>query len=193
VDVASVFSKVRLADLVDRVTITERRCALSQIARVYCQINRRGRRNIQNLAEVLDDRTSRNPTPRSVLERRVDGLIDVAGMPEPRKEMPVPNPGGLAGRVDRAWPAVKLILEIDGRPWHSRERSMRNDRERDRLAGLAGWQTVRVLDEEVRDHPSLVARDLLGIYEVRLGQFNVPGACPVRVGCIAGWYPGADR
>lgn len=176
VDVASVFSKVRLADLVDRVTITERRCGLNQIARVYRQINRRGRKNIQNLAEVLEERTSPNPTPRSVLERRMDGLIEAAEMPEPRNEMPVPNTDGLTGRVDRAWPEAKLILEIDGRTWHSRERSMRNDRERDRAAGLAGWHTVRVLDEEVRDQPGLVTQDLLGIYEVRLRQFNVPGA-----------------
>ncbi len=179
VDVASVFSKARLADLVDRVTITEKRCSLTEVARAYRQVNRRGRRNIRNLADVLEDRTCREPTPQSVLERRVDGLMATAGMPAPSHEMPLPGLGERRGRVDRAWPEVKLILEIDGRTWHSRESSMRNDRERDRAAGLAGWQTLRVLDEEVRDHPELVIRDLLGLYEVRSGQLGLPADGPV--------------
>lgn len=177
VDVASVFSKARLADLVDRVTITERRCGLSGVAAVLGEVNRRGRRNIGNLTAVLEERSARKPVPRSVLERHMDELMGAAGMPDPIHEMCLPGVRDATGRVDRAWPEVKLILEIDGRTWHSRERSMTKDRERDRAAGLAGWHTVRVLDEEVRENREAVVADLLGIYEVRRRQLSVANDC----------------
>jgi very-short-patch-repair endonuclease len=74
----------------------------------------------------------------------------------------------MPGFVDRCWPEAKLILEIDGRRWHARERDMAKDRARDREAARLGWQTVRVLDEEVGDCLGAVVDDMVTIYAERL-------------------------
>lgn len=75
--------------------------------------------------------------------------------------------GPIEGLVDRAWPEVHLILEIDGRRWHARERDMARDRRRDRQAAAVGWQTLRVLGEEIRDIPDDVRAEVVAAYAVR--------------------------
>ena len=49
---------------------------------------------------------------------------------------------------------------------------MRRDRERDRAAARMGWQTMRVLDEEVSDEPELVLDDIVTTYQRRLDQLR---------------------
>jgi hypothetical protein len=170
VDVTSVLRPARLADLVDRITITTRATTLGAIARTYRQVNRRGRHRIATLGRILDERGDRGPVNRSTLESAADRLLWGARLPTPVREHPLPNHGGLVGFVDRAWPEVRLLLEIDGRSWHSRERDMARDRARDRMAAAQGWLTVRVLDVEVRDQPDLVVTDLELAYRSRRDQ-----------------------
>jgi len=174
VDVATVFSLVRLADLVDRVTITERRTSIGGISRAYRQVNRHGRQGIAKLGEVLDERRPHGPTPRSQLEGQFDGLVEASGLPEPLREVPVPSLDEYPGLVDRAWEEAMMIVEIDGRSWHAREGSMATDRARDRAAGRKGWYTVRVLDEEVTDRRDQVIDDIVGIYIARLQFLGRP-------------------
>ena len=170
VDITSVFRPRRLEWLVDRVTVTERKTTIGAISRVLRQVNHRGRRQIGLLGELLDARTTAEPIPRSQLERQMDELLAALDLPPPRHEYPLPSLVPGEGFVDRAWPEAGLILEIDGRVWHARERSMRVDRARDRAAAREGWQTLRVLDEEVTDVPEGVIDDLLAVYEVRIGK-----------------------
>jgi predicted transcriptional regulator of viral defense system len=167
VDVASVFGGDRLADLLDRVTITDRTTTIGAIARCLRQSSRRGRRRIAVLAQMLDDRGPSAPAPRSKVEARVDAAIDESGLPTPLAEYPLPTTSHTAGFVDRAWPEAKLILEIDGRSWHAREQDMAKDRARDRAAARAGWLTIRVLDEEVADELPAVIEDVLAVYALR--------------------------
>jgi len=92
----------------------------------------------------------------------------------PEREYPLP---GLLGRdavgfVDRAWPGVKLIVEIDGRRWHAREVDMAKDRRRDRQAAAAGWQTLRILGEEVLDASVAVVDEIVAVYEQRAALFD---------------------
>ncbi len=65
-----------------------------------------------------------------------------------------------------------LILEIDGRSWHAREASMAKDRARDRVAARHGWQTLRILGEEIDDCPDAVIDDVRTAYAVRLEQLG---------------------
>ncbi len=168
VDVTSVVSLGRLAWIVDQLTMVERRLRLGEISRCLRQGNRRGRRRIRNLQVVLDERLPGAFVPRSRLERRVDDLIRASSLPRPVAEYPVPGWSRGAGFVDRAWPEARLILEVDGRPWHARESAMAKDRARDRSAAAHGWQTLRVLDEEVADAPGAVIVDLERTYRSRI-------------------------
>ncbi|HKY13547.1 MAG TPA: type IV toxin-antitoxin system AbiEi family antitoxin domain-containing protein [Microthrixaceae bacterium] len=167
VDVTSIYSLGRLAYVLDQITVVERRVTLGEIARTLRQVNRRGRQHIARLGMLLDERSPGEATPRSRLERRCDDLLATGPLPRPEREHPLPSSRGMPGLVDRCWPTAKLLLEIDGRRWHARERDMARDRARDREAARLGWLTVRVLDEEVGDCPGSVMEDLVEIYRER--------------------------
>ena len=172
VDVSSVFSRPRMEWLLDEATITKRIVTPGAIARVHRQVNHRGRRHIARLGELLDARTSTGSVPRSTLERKMDEMLALTPLATPARECPVPSLAPGAGFADRAWEDAMLILEVDGRTYHERRIAMRRDRSRDRAAGLLGWHTVRVLDEEVDDEPDLVIADIVGIYERRRSQLR---------------------
>lgn len=173
VDVASVFRRQRLGDLVDRLTIDERRTSLGAIDRALRRSNRRGRRGIGALRDLLDERAPVGPTPRSGAERVADELIrHHPVLPRPLCEYPHPGWDPGAAFVDRAWPEAMLILEIDSRSWHGRERQMAKDRARDRSAGTVGWYTARVTYRELCDEPQAVLDDLVAIYQLRVRQLG---------------------
>lgn len=174
IDVASVLSRRWLEDLVDRLTIRERRTSIGALARTLRQVNRRGRRHVGRLDVVLDARLPGEPAPRSALERDADLLLARSSLlPAPVCEYPLPGRGPGPGLVDRAWPEARLIFEIDGRRWHSREADMAKDRARDRAAAAAGWLTLRVLDEEVNSVGEAVLADIEQTYLSRLNRFAV--------------------
>lgn len=172
VDVSSVFSRPRMEWVLDQVTISTRTVSPGAIARVFRQVNHRGRRNIAVLGQLLDDRIATGSIDRSTLERAVDQLLLTTDLPVPIKEYPVPSLAPGEGFADRAWVDAMLILEIDGRTYHERRLAMRRDRARDRAAGRMGWHTMRVLDEEVSDEPELVVEDLVGVHRRRLIQLS---------------------
>jgi hypothetical protein len=180
VDVSSVFSRPRMEWLIDQVTITTRLVTPGAIARVFRQINHRGRRNIAVLGELLDERVAAGTIDRSTLERQMDGLLVTTPLPAPIKEYPIPSLAPGEGFADRAWEEAMLILEIDGRPYHGRRLAMRRDRARDRAAGRMGWHTMRVLDEEVSDEPDLVVADVVGTYAMRVAQLHGVRFDPAR-------------
>ena len=175
VDVSSVFSRPRMEWVLDQTTITTRQVTPGAIARVFRQVNHRGRRNIAVLGELLDDRVAAGSVDRSTLERQTDGLLLATTLPPPLKEYPIPSLAPGEGFADRAWELAMLILEIDGRPYHERRLAMRRDRARDRAAARMGWQTMRVLDEEVSDEPDLVVGDLVETYARRIAQLHGRG------------------
>jgi hypothetical protein len=167
VDVTSSVGPGTLAHIVDRATITQRATTVAAIGRALRLSSRRGRRNIAHLQRILDQRRPGAPAPRSRVERRVDDGLASTGLPRPLAEYPVPSLAPGLGFVDRAWPDARLILEIDGRTWHARERDMAKDRARDRAAARVGWLTLRVLDEEVRDLLDAVLDDVVSVYHQR--------------------------
>jgi len=168
IDVSSTFRRNRLDQLIDQLTITERVTTLGSIERTLRRSNRRGRRGIRVLQELLDARGAIAPRSRS--EKLADELLARSDLPPPVHEYP--HPGWTLGDafVDRAWADAMLIVEIDGRSWHQRDRDMQKDRARDRSAGLVGWFTARFLHSEVRDEPDAFIADVVGIYEQRRNQ-----------------------
>lgn len=179
VDVTSTFRRSRLDQLMDRLTVTDRVLTLGSIDRALRRSNRRGRLNIRTLQELLDARDEQ--TPRSLSEQLADDLLATTDLPAPIREYP--HPGWTLGDafVDRAWPEALLIVEIDGRSWHARERDMQKDRARDRSAGLAGWFTARFIHREVRDEPDAFIADVDGLYRARLTQLGLAAGGAPRV------------
>ncbi len=168
VDASSAFSLQTMRHLVDQVTITQRLTSVGAISRSLRQVNKRGRFGIGSVGLVLDERSDGKPVVRSLLERHMDALLAACPLPTPIREAPLPSNEPWTGYVDRAWPEAQLILEIDGRTWHSRESDMVRDRAHDRAAAARGWMTVRVLDAEVTECPDAVIGDLTSIHADRM-------------------------
>jgi very-short-patch-repair endonuclease len=68
---------------------------------------------------------------------------------------------GIEGfEVDLSWPALGLIVEVDGWAHHGGSASFERDRARDRRLVAAGWRVVRITWRQLVDDPDSVVRDL---------------------------------
>ncbi|MDH3300839.1 MAG: DUF559 domain-containing protein [Acidimicrobiia bacterium] len=65
--------------------------------------------------------------------------------------------------VDFADPVACVVLEVDGRSWHSTSQAIGDDRRRDRAAAGHGWVVVRVVADEVALRPSSVIDEIRAV------------------------------
>lgn len=72
-----------------------------------------------------------------------------AGMPCPFKTQHALILEGSRVIPDFAWPDVQVLVEIDGREYHTDVRPFTRDRQKDRLYRRAGWTYVRFSASEV--------------------------------------------
>jgi very-short-patch-repair endonuclease len=95
---------------------------------------------------------------RSKLERDFRALIAKAGLPEPQYNVLV---AGL--NVDVFWPRWKLVVELDGRPYHSSPRSYETDRIRDATLQKHDLRVLRVTGHRLDNEPGEVVADILAL------------------------------
>lgn len=167
VDLAGVVGPGALKLLVEE-GVVERRFTLSEVAVVLDRTRRQGKRGVRNLCDVLDLLGPGDGIPRSELERLLDPVLVLAGLPPALHEHPLPGSGDLVGFVDRCWPDARLIVEADGRRWHERRQQQLRDRERDLLAMEAGWIVVRLMWEHLSGDPVGTAARLRRIHDERI-------------------------
>lgn len=72
---------------------------------------------------------------------------------------PVLNVAIAGFKVDFLWRAEKLVVEVDGRAFHTSHRRFESDRSRDAVLVAAGMRVMRVTwNQIVREPEALVAR-----------------------------------
>ncbi len=106
-------------------------------------------------------RDSRRPT-NSPLE---DDFVEFArryGLPAP-----VTNTYLLGYEIDVLYPRERVIVEVDGKGFHSDSDSFERDRKRDVVMLAAGFVTVRITDDRMQYEPDEEARRLLDILAAR--------------------------
>jgi hypothetical protein len=121
---------------------------------------RRGKPGISAMRGVLESFGEGYVPPDSVFESKVLDLLDSAGFPPPERQAALPWRPGRPQRVDLLYRSARLIIECDGRRWHTRERDFERDRRRDNEALLAGWRIFRITWDELVHHPQRIIRDL---------------------------------
>ena len=166
VDLASVLHVARLRLLVERLVI-ERKVSLAQVGATLAGLRRRGKPGVMLLGRVLDDLGPGDDIPNGELERLFDDLVTLSGLPDPVHEHPLPGVGPRSGFVDRCWPDARLIVELDGRKWHTRRQQVLADHDRLLQAQAAGYETTRLLWEHVRSDGPSTTDALRIIYERR--------------------------
>ena len=96
-----------------------------------------GRRRLKVLERALTLHAGGSAGTRSDAEDTFLSVIRASGVPEPLVNTKVEDL-----EVDFHWPALKLVVEIDG-PGHDRPRTSLDDKNRDQRLNDAGWRVVR--------------------------------------------------
>jgi len=98
------------------------------------------------------------PHTRSELEERFLAFLDAAGLPPP-----IVNSRIQGMEVDFAWPAHRLIVELDGYATHGTRAAFERDRLRDRRLQAEGWRVVRITWRQLHEGPSQLAAELTAL------------------------------
>jgi hypothetical protein len=95
---------------------------------------------------------------------------------------PTTNTYLLGYEIDVLYPRERVIVEVDGYPFHSDRDSFERDRDRDATMLAADYVTVRITHERMTHQPEAEARRLLQILEARRRTLTVlsnsPGSFP---------------
>ena len=155
VDLAATTSGMRLASALDDAA-ARGVVSVVDVARVLLRVARPGKPGVRKLKLVLRDRMAGFIPAESELERRFFAVVERAGLPAPKRQFTLPGRLGQTGRVDAAYPDQRVIIELDGRRWHTRINDVKRDRQWDNQAASAGWVTLRFLWEDVVNDPDHV-------------------------------------
>jgi hypothetical protein len=137
-----------------------------RLRREFLRLAKSGRNGISTMRTVLAAYDDGPPPSRSELERRLDAIL-VTLPADALREAPLPGREWSNERVDRRFDQPRrLIVEGDGRRWHTRLADFRRDRERDRHALRHGYPTVRYAYEELTDDPAGVRAELLDLLAI---------------------------
>ncbi len=158
-DLGSVVDERRLLIALDDAV----RRHLTTVETVSRELERFGdrRRGSGVVRRTVARRLDRRPTPGSPLESLFDILVHDHGLSVPARQWPVRNADGhVIARVDFAYPAARLAIEIDGAAFHGgAEASQRDDRRTNRIV-LLGWRVLRFTARDLADRPADVAREI---------------------------------
>ncbi|HVF76257.1 MAG TPA: DUF559 domain-containing protein [Acidimicrobiales bacterium] len=155
VDLAARRRPDRLTRALDDAHLT-RMCRVEDVLAVYDELKRPGKRGMRLLGRLLAARGPGYVPPESVLERRLLKVLAAGGLPAPVRQAPLPWRPQQPSRVDLLYPAQRVIIEADGRRWHSRTDQMAADRRRDREAQIHGYGVYRFVWEEITKQPEMV-------------------------------------
>jgi hypothetical protein len=131
--------------------------------------------HVPDLADVLN----RNPTHSGT--KRLLPLVD-ANRPRTNSPLeddfiafatryglptPVTNTYLLGYEIDVLYPRERVIVEVDSWEFHRLRSSFESDRRRDAVMLAAGYVTVRITDDRMKQHPEEEARRLQTILAAR--------------------------
>ncbi len=97
---------------------------------------------------------------RSELEARFLAFLDAAALPRPSV-----NSRFEGLEVDFAWPARRLIVELDGYAFHATRRAFERDRARDRRLQSRGWRVIRITWRQLHDDRRSLAAELRALLQ----------------------------
>jgi hypothetical protein len=149
--------------LVDRalqrgwISIAELRSRIGEL------VGRHGAPRLARLAGAAMDGT------RSAAERIATRLLRQAGITDWAPNVPITDDSGLIGYGDIVFRAIRLVIEIDGRAFHSDPDRFQRDRTRQNRLVAAGWTVLRFTWADLRDRPDRVKAEIRAMVE-RLSQ-----------------------
>lgn len=118
---------------------------------------RTGRRGWRKLLRAL---SLTDPAAESPQESRLRVRLVLAGLPKPVSQHVIEAQGDFLGRVDLAWPELRVAVEYD-RSWHGEPGRLEADRARlNRLVITEGWIALHITKRRFREDFEGVVREL---------------------------------
>lgn len=155
-DLAAQSSARRLRHLLE-FAISSRRTTAEEMQACILSYRRQGRRGSRLLRILGAEVFGESSVAASELERQTVALLCRYALDGWTGQFRPPWFDGVRGVVDFAWPAQRVVLEVDGRRWHTMTQAFDEDRRRDQAAIAAGWQTVRAGWQQVMHRPEELA------------------------------------
>ena len=99
-----------------------------------------------------------------MLEPHMAELLEAAGLEQPRFQYEIRGEDGrVIARVDFAYVAERLAIEVDGWSFHGSPEAMTSDlRRQNRLVAL-GWTVLRFTWWQVMNEPERVAQEIASV------------------------------
>jgi hypothetical protein len=161
VDLAAVVTPQRLASAVDR-ALAKKLVSIPSLLVELNRLGRRGRPGAGVLRRLLKDRGFIGVPHPSVLESKMRRLFDQFGLPAPDCEFATGPEGEY--RLDFAYPALMLAIEVDGYVWHFSPEHQQRDNSRRNALRRQGWQIYVYSWKEVVQEPARVAAEIAAAY-----------------------------
>ncbi len=148
----------------------------------------------------LPDLIERYPGRRGTARVRV-ALVRIEALPSGRVRSPLemkflpflhrhrlPRPrlndwimvGGKRFQVDCHWAGTGQVVELDSWQAHGTRAAHREDRARDRLLRVAGYEVTRITWAQLDDEPEAIAADLRRLLDFNRSRFRAKGTTPAR-------------
>jgi len=173
-DVGSVLSQKGLEVALDS-ALRQRLTSLHRLRAGVERLGGRGIRGPSALGQLLDVRGDVVPTD-SALETSLSRLLRRHRLPQPQRQVEVRDAQGFIGRVDFAYPELKIAIEVHSRRWHSSWPARCSDMDRMTRLQTLGWIIIQVTYEDLERHPALVARRIREALTARSELINVSPA-----------------
>ena len=151
-----------LGPLIDSVGRT-RRSVLPELRDRYVAVAHSRVPGVAALRGALEKRGPGYVPPASELERHLRLVLAAARPPSVDFEVTPPWLERGAGRVDALVPAWNLVVEGDGRDWHTRVADFEHDRWRDTTALAHGHATVRLTWDQLVHHTTWCRNALIAV------------------------------
>ncbi|MBV9411225.1 MAG: DUF559 domain-containing protein [Acidimicrobiia bacterium] len=159
-DLSAVAGVQRLALAIEDAHITGQ-CRLDVLQAFFEELRRPGKRGMKKLGRVLAERGPGYVPPQSWLQRRLVNVLVAGGLPTPQLEVQLPWRRERESRADALYDdETRILMEADGRRWHTRVDQMAEDRRRDREAQNHGYRPYRFVYQELRYEAEMVVETI---------------------------------
>ena len=158
--------EVETCEIAVDAALRDGRVLVEQLSKLVEHASTRRLAGVSVLRRPISVRGDEDALTESELESRVIRLLKRADYPLPRCQV-VMQLGDRPGRVDFFYPHTKLVIEVDGRRWHSGRKEQLRDRKRDHALALQGVGLLRFTWEDVVHRPEYfleVVGHALGIH-----------------------------
>ena len=159
-DLAAVVGPWRLERTIDK-ALLDRMTSVPDLNAEIARAAAGHQAQISLFRDLVADRGDGYVPPESALEAELYGALESPLLPDYIRQAALPWWSPAPMRVDALIPEWRVIVEIDGRRWHTRVGDFERDRARDHLAQRHGYEVVRFTFRQVQGSGRYVVELLL--------------------------------